>query len=278
MTRLRLRQLGAVIRIEVGRMLLSLRAAPLLVLAGLPVLAAGAMVLASLLLGRKLAEGGVALDAPGRAVIVFAVLYQFILRLVVYAGCLWIFTYLFRGEMLERSLHYYLLSPIRRELLVAGKFVAGWLLACGLFVGSTVLSLAVLQLAAGWGGAAERLLQQPVPGQLLGYAAVTALACLGYGGVFLLLGLLVRNAIVAGLLFWFWESANVFLPPLLKKLSVIFYLQSLLPVAPDLPALAILADPVPAWLAVPGLLLVTAAALAAAGRRIRHLEIAYGGD
>jgi hypothetical protein len=37
----------------------------------------------------------------------------------------WAVHWLFRGEIVEKSLHYYFLSPMRRELLVAGKFLAG---------------------------------------------------------------------------------------------------------------------------------------------------------
>ena len=36
-----------------------------------------------------------------------------------------IFSNLFRGEMLEKTLHYYYLTPLRREVLVAGKYLAG---------------------------------------------------------------------------------------------------------------------------------------------------------
>ena len=49
----------------------------------------------------------------------------FFLRPAVYFGCVGIFTYLFRGEVVERTLHYYFLSPVRREVLVAGKYLAG---------------------------------------------------------------------------------------------------------------------------------------------------------
>ena len=45
-----------------------------------------------------------------------------------------IFSNLFRGEMLEKTLHYYYLTPMRRELLVAGKYLAGLAVALVLFV------------------------------------------------------------------------------------------------------------------------------------------------
>ena len=62
------------------------------------------------------------------------------------------------------------------------------------------------------------------------YLGVTALACLGYGSVFLAAGLLFRNPIIPAATVLLWESANLFLPAALKKISVIFYLQSLCPV------------------------------------------------
>ena len=71
---------------------------------------------------------------------------------------------------------------------------------------------------------------------------------------------------------------NPFLPAILKKFSVIFYLQSLVPVPLNDGPFAIIADPVSAWLAVPGLLLFTALMLIAAGLRTRRMEIAYASD
>jgi len=38
------------------------------------------------------------------------------------------------------------------------------------------------------------------------------------------------------------------------------------------------AEPTPAWISIPGLLIVTALVLIAAGTRIRRMEIRYGGD
>ena len=50
-------------------------------------------------------------------------LYYF--RLGIFFACMAIFTWLFRGEMVERTLHYQFLVPVRREVLVVGKFLAG---------------------------------------------------------------------------------------------------------------------------------------------------------
>jgi ABC-type transport system involved in multi-copper enzyme maturation permease subunit len=64
----------------------------------------------------------------GQDSIMFAGVFQFFfLRLAIFFGCLGIFMNLFRGEILDRSLHFYFLAPIRREVLMTGKFLAGLL-------------------------------------------------------------------------------------------------------------------------------------------------------
>jgi hypothetical protein len=83
-----------------------------------------------------------------------------------------------------------------------------------------------------------------------------------------------------------WESANLFLPAALKKISIIFYLQSLCPVVappssdmpPPLRLLISAAEPTTTSVAVIGLLVVTGVVLVMASIRARRLEINYGTD
>ena len=60
------------------------------------------------------------------------------IRLGVFFGCLGIFSRLIRGEMVERSLHFYLLAPLRREVLLLGKYVAGSISSVMLFGAATI--------------------------------------------------------------------------------------------------------------------------------------------
>ena len=209
----------------------------------------------------------------------FAGVFQlFFLRLVVFFGCVVIFLNLFRGEVVQKSLHYYFLSPVRREVLVVGKYLAGSITAVAVFTASTVLSYMVtLQHLALTQGAA---LAGPAMAHMSVYAGVTALACLGYGAVFLLLGMVFRNPIIPAITVLLWESLIVFVPALLKKISVIFYLESLCPVRVPFNGpgqlFAIPAAPSPAYIALPGLLLLTVAVVAVAAARIRKMEIRYG--
>src|SRR5262249_45935356 len=63
----------------------------------------------------------------------------FYLRLAVFFGCLGIFMNLFRGEMLDKTLHYWFLAPARREVLLAGKYLAGLIAAALIFTGGAAL-------------------------------------------------------------------------------------------------------------------------------------------
>jgi hypothetical protein len=114
--------------------------------------------------------------------------------------------------------------------------------------------------------------------QLLTYAGITMLACVGYGAFFLVVGLFVRNPIIPALLLYGWEWLNFLLPPLLKKVSVIHYLNSLVPVPVSEGPFAVVANPTPAWIAIPSMLGVTLVVLVLAAYRIRHMEIRYGSD
>jgi hypothetical protein len=219
----------------------------------------------------------------GRDSLVFAAMFQFFyLRLAIFFGCVGVFLNLFRGEMLEKSLHYYLLTPVRREVLLAGKYVAGVITTSVIFASGTALALAAVLAHVPEPAAEEYLYGGGGIGHVAAYLGVVVLGCAGYGGVFLLMGFLFRNPVVPAALVLVWESLNPFLPALLKKLSVIFYLQSLCPIPVpakgDFAFLAVLSEPTPAYLAIPGLLLVTLAGLWLAARRVTKLEVTYGAE
>jgi len=222
---------------------------------------------------------------PKDSLIFAAVFQSFYLRLAIFFGCVGVFTNLFRGEMLDKSLHFYLLTPIRREILAIGKYFAGLIATLVIFCTSTFLQLFALSLHFTRSEISDYL-AGPGWGHVAAYVGVTAAACLGYGSIFLAAGLLFKNPIVPAATVLVWEGMNLFLPAALKKVSVIFYLQSLSPVVapPDanMPALQKLlvtaAEPVPAAWALLGLLTLTIVVLAVAARKARKLEINYSTD
>jgi len=210
---------------------------------------------------------------------IYAFLYNgLILRTVVFFGCAWIFMNLFRGELIDRSLHYYFLSAVRRDVLLVGKYLSGLITSIILFTGLTVVAMLLLYLPRFGSQSVRFFLEGQGMSQILTYAGITMLACLGYGAFFLVVGLFVRNPIIPALLLYGWEWLNFLLPPLLKKISVIHYLNSLVPVQISEGPLAVIAEPTPAWIAIPSMLVVTGLVLALSGYRIRHMEIRYGCD
>jgi F5/8 type C domain-containing protein len=216
---------------------------------------------------------------------VFAGIFQyFYLRLAIFFGCLGIFMYLFRGEMSNRTLHFWFLAPARREVLLAGKYAAGLIASSVIFGGGALLMFAAMiwphdpvEIQAYWNAGGV--------GHVFWYAVAAALGCVGYGSVFLAVGLYIRNPILPAAVLLLWEGANGILPHALQKMSILYYLQSLCPVpAPidnDVPMLIRLlaapAAPASRPAAIVGLLVLTAFVLWIAAVAVRRMQISYGG-
>lgn len=265
------RQTLAVLRLELRKNFLGRRALLLYMLAGLPLTVLAAVAL-------FMPREGEFEDFAEMSVIYSVIYGGLILRTLLFFGCAWVFMNLFRGEVIDRSLHYYFLAPVRREVLVVGKYLSGLVATVTLFGVSTLGSLALLYFGLFPSRSVEYFFDGPGFGQALTYAGITALACVGYGAVFLIVGLFFRNPIIPALLIYGWEWVNFLLPPLLKKVSVIHYLHSLAPIPPPPGPFAMLAEPTPAWISVPSLLVFTALTLVLAGLHIRRQEISYAGE
>jgi ABC-type transport system involved in multi-copper enzyme maturation permease subunit len=273
-------QIRAVIRLELRKTFFARRGLWIYLLALAPV---GLFLLKSLVDMRFRAMGRQTISITQGNYIFAAVFQFFFIRLAVFFGCLGIFMNLFRGEMLDKSLHFYLLAPVRREVLLIGKFLAGLLAASVIFAISVALQMAALLWEFNSSAVAQYLYQNHGLAHSFAYIGVTILACIGYGSVFLGAGLLFRNPIIPAALVVIWEAANPVLPSLLKKISVIYYLKSLcpvnIPVDPGMPALMQLlvsnAEPISAYLAVFGLLALSVVVLIASMQQVRRLEIQY---
>src|SRR5437899_4084782 len=102
-------QIRAVVRIELRRSLWMRRSIWIYLLAFGPVF----IIALYALLNRP----RIGLDGDTR---LLAWIFQFFyLRFGIFFGCLGLFTWLFKGDVIEKSLHYYFLAPMRREVLVA---------------------------------------------------------------------------------------------------------------------------------------------------------------
>ncbi|HET8782237.1 MAG TPA: hypothetical protein VFM63_07455 [Pyrinomonadaceae bacterium] len=269
-----LRQIGAIMRLELGKNFFSRRSILIYLIAALPLLPVMALAVI------RPDDDDFLFNNLGK---VYVLLYHgLILRTAVFFGCAWIFMNLFRGEIVDRSLHYYFLSAVRREVLVTGKYLSGLVTSIVLFTTTTVVSMLLLYFPHNSAQAARYFTEGRGLGQLLSYAGITMLACVGYGAFFLVVGLFIRNPIIPALLLYGWEWLNFLLPPLLKKISVIHYLNSMMPVPITVAVtegpLAVVAEPTPAWISIPSMLLITFIVLIIAAYRTRHMEIHYGNE
>jgi ABC-type transport system involved in multi-copper enzyme maturation permease subunit len=266
-------QLTSLIQSEVKRNFLKRRSLWIYLVAFAPT-----AILLMLVLKSSPDDGGNIQDRTNLMAWLFQIYY---LHVGIFIGCLGIFTWLFRGEIVEKTLHYHFLSPMRRELLVLGKFLAG-IVTTALIFALGVFSSFFLIYAHGGSAGRAFVLNGPGLGHLMAYLGVTVLACLGYGSMFVAFSLVIKNPIVPAIFVLVWETFHAVLPSLLQKFSIMFYLKQLSPVpvpSDGIMALfAVTSEPVPPWLAVPGLLCLCTGILVFACLRIHKMEISYLAD
>ena len=271
--RMRGRQVLAVMRLHARRTLFSRRGVGLYLLCLLPV---SILALRFFILSLFQADRTVTVGATTGE---FAQVFSFlILAMVVFFGAAAVFSNAVRREVLERTLHFYFLMPVRREVLMAGLYLGGVVAMGWVVAAATLLSFVLAYLPAGAGALAGFLLQGPGLAHLASYLLLVVVGTAGYGAVFFTLGLFFRRPALPVIGVFGWEVLVPLLPPLLKKVSVAYYLDALTPVPVSEGAFAVLAEYPSPWAAVLGLVVVIAALLALAGWKARRLEILYGED
>ncbi len=210
---------------------------------------------------------------------IFAYIFEIlILRTIIFFGCAWIFMNSFRGEVIDRSLHYYFLAPVRREVLVVAKFIAGVAASIVFFSVTTALSMFLMYVTRDGGQVADYFTRGAGVSHAATYLGVAWLACAGYGALFIVIGLVFRNPVLPALTIYGWEFINFLLPPVLKRTGVIYYLQSLTPIKLSEGGFAFIAEPSPALVSIGGLLIFVVVMLVIAAWRIRRMEISYGNE
>jgi ABC-type transport system involved in multi-copper enzyme maturation permease subunit len=142
-----------------------------------------------------------------------------------------------REESAEQTLHYLLLQPTRRWVIVIGKYIAFMLMALPCFVISLVLVKFLLLLPFGGEGIGAFFSGENIS-LTLKEIAVMLLAISSFTALFLGLSNIFKNPIVP-LMIYGWEAAVSFLPAVLKQYSITYYLKSMLPAASTGPASAI---------------------------------------
>lgn len=273
--RLWTRQALAVMRLELKKSVISRRGLWIYFLAFAPVVVIGAHAIDHVMR----AHGPRYSHSLTEDTEVLAGIFQFYyMRMAIFFGCMGIFTWLFRGEFVEKTLHYYLLAPVRREVLVVGKFAAGLVTAVLLFGSGVFLCFSFMYVHFGPAGT-QFVFSGPGLGHLASYMLVTVLACLGYGALFLVLSMVLNNPIVPGIILLGWEGISPVFPSAMQKLTVTYYLKHLTPISVRTEGLmalfTVVTEPVPKWLAVLGLIALSMVAVSLACLRGRSLQISY---
>jgi len=180
-------------------------------------------------------------------------------------------TALMADEIEDKTITYLFTRPIPRSAVLFGKYLA--YMACTLLLvlpSVVVVYFLVVPLGGGSIGGSFPALAADLGMLAAGLAA--------YGAVFALVGALFRRPLVAGLVFAFgWEPAVMLFPGYLKRLTVGYYLQALVPHAmPQDSAVSVVMQ---MFLEVPSVAvsllmlgLITAGTLWLAGRTVERRE------
>jgi ABC-2 type transport system permease protein len=207
--------------VSLGEMLWSRRTIFMGLVVGLPPLLALIIRVLSWLGGPAMRLNGIAVDGP---TIFGLMIWAFYLRFSIPVLGVFYGTALIADEVEDKTITYLFTRPIPRGAVLLGKYLA--YVACTIFV---VLPSVVIV----W------LLVIPIGGSLgasfLDMAKDLALLAIGltiYGAAFAFVGAAIKRPLLVGLAFVFgWEPTMLALPGYLKRFTVAYYLQGLVPQA-----------------------------------------------
>jgi ABC-type transport system involved in multi-copper enzyme maturation permease subunit len=132
-------------------------------------------------------------------------------------------TALIADEIEDRTITYLFARPIPRSSVLLGKYLS-YLVCTVLLVLPSVVVVYFLVVPLGGGGIGAGF------PSLLADLGMLAAGLASYGAVFALVGARLRRPLVIGLMFAFgWEPGVLLFPGYLKRATVAFYLQALVP-------------------------------------------------
>jgi ABC-2 type transport system permease protein len=158
---------------------------------------------------------------PGPAIFGLMI-WVFYLRFTVPVLGVFYGTSLIADEVEDKTITYLFTRPIPKGAVLVGKFLA--YLACTLFVvlpSVVIVYLCIVPLRGSLGGSFPDLLKD---------LALLAIGLAVYGSVFAFIGARFKRPLLVGLIFIFgWEQAALAFPGYLKKFTVAYYLQAMVP-------------------------------------------------
>jgi hypothetical protein len=205
--------------LSLGEMLWSRRTIFMALVVGVPVVIAVVLRLVTALGAPGLRMNGVVVDGP---TMFGLMIWVFFLRFSVPVLGVFYGTALIADEVEDKTITYLFTRPIPRGAVLVGKYLA--YLAATIFV---VLPSVVLV----W------LVIVPIRGSLgtnfpdlVKDLALLAVGLAIYGAVFAFVGAALKRPLLVGLIFVFgWEPSMMVLPGYLKRFTVAYYLQGLVP-------------------------------------------------
>jgi ABC-type transport system involved in multi-copper enzyme maturation permease subunit len=145
------------------------------------------------------------------------------LRFVVPVLGLFYGTALMADEIEDKTITYLFTRPIRRGAVLAGKYLA-FLVCTSVVVLPSVMIVFFLVVPLG-GGSVGRAFPA-----LLTDLGLLAVGLASYGAVFAFVGAWLKRPLVIGLMFAFgWEQVTMVVPGYLRRGTVAYYLQALVP-------------------------------------------------
>jgi ABC-2 type transport system permease protein len=207
--------------LSLGQMLWSRRSVFLAVLVGGPVLLAAAIRFALAVQPAALprVNGAVVNGAAMFGMMIWLLYIRFIVPVLgVFYG-----TSLIADEIDDRTITYLFVRPIPRAAVLVGKYLSYLMCTVLLVLPSVVIVYFLVVPIAGGSIGGEFL-------SLLADLGMLAAGLAAYGAVFALVGARVKRPLVVGLVFAFgWEPAVLIFPGYLKRATVAYYLQALVP-------------------------------------------------
>ena len=207
--------------LSLGQMLWSRRSIFLaLVVGGPTVLAAVVRILAAVVPSSSFRINGAIVGGPSIFGMMIWLLY---VRFIVPVLGVFYGTALIADEVDDKTITYLFTRPIPRGAVLLGKYLA-YLGCTVLLILPTVMIVFFLIVPLGNGSVGEAF------PSLLTDLGMIALGLAAYGAVFALVGARLKRPLVIGLVFAFgWEPTVMLLPGYLKRLTVAYYVQALVP-------------------------------------------------
>jgi len=204
--------------LSLGQMLWSRRTIFLAVVVGAPVLLA---VVARLVEASGIAPLRVNGVRVGGAGIFGMMIWVLFLRFIVPVLGVFYGTALMADEVEDKTITYLFTRPIQRGAVLMGKYAA-YLVCTALVVLPAVMIVYFLLVPFGEIGASF------VP--LVTDLGILATGLAVYGALFALIGALLKRPLLVGLVFAFgWEQVALLVPGYLRRFTVAYYLQALVP-------------------------------------------------